>query len=152
MTREEKIAAISKLMTDGILTADEFAKIVQVFGSEPAAAAQPEKTPAERMYEDYLRNHVAYGFKSPSSIQFPPLNPAMIQEGVLNILDGLKYRPTTARYIATYIDAPNSYGTMLRQEIAILVDDAFNPLVTVQRVKGLMGGQTNNWMKMPGVR
>lgn len=152
MTKEDKIAAITKLMTDGILTAEEFTKIVQVLSGEPSAPAETEKSPAEQKYEDYFRNHIAYGFKSPASIQFPPLVSSMIQEGELSILDGMKYRPMRVRFILTYVDAPNSYGTMLRQELAIIVDDEFNPQFAVQRVKGLLGGVSNNWMKMPGVK
>ena len=152
MTKEEKIAAVSQLMTDGILTAEEFALIVPILSGHSTAAAAPEKTPTEHTYEDYMRNHVAYAFKSPSSIQFPPLNPSMIQEGMLNVQEGLRFKPMPLRFILSYIDASNSYGAMLRHEIAIVIDDGFVPQFTLQRVKGLMGGQTNNWMRMPGVR
>ena len=151
MTKEQKVAALSNLMVQGILTADELGRLIAALDGAAAPAA-PQKTPAQQKYEDYIANHVAYAFKSPASVKAPPLEPSMIKEGTLNILEGLKYKPMNVRYIETYVDAPNSYGTMLRQKICIIVDNDFNPQFTVQNVRGMMGGETKNWMKMPGVK
>ena len=38
-------------------------------------------------------------------------------------------------FISTYIDAPNSYGAMLRKEIGIVIDDDFNPQFTIEPIK-----------------
>ena len=153
-SKEKQIAALTNLMVEGVFTAEELTLLINALNGKETASepAQEEKTPAQLKYEDYIANHVAYAFKSPSSVKAPPLEPSMIKEGKLNILSGLKYKPQEVRYIETYVDAPNSYGTMLRQAICIIVDNDFNPQFVVQNVPGLMGGPSKNWMKMPGVK
>ena len=150
---QDKISALSALMANGTLTPDEFTKIVALLGGGNAQATTKAKTPMEQKYEDYIYNHIAYAFKSPSSVKAPPLTQSMIKEGNLSILNGLKYIPTNVRYIETYIDAPNSYGTMLRKDICIVVDNDFNPLYTLENVpKILTGAKSEYWSKMGNIR
>lgn len=69
----------------------------------------------------------------------------MVKEGVIK----LDYKEQMCRYIETYIDAPNAYGTMLREEIIIGIDDDFNPLFWARHGQALMGMvQTKSWIKM----
>ena len=52
----------------------------------------------------------------------------------------------------TYVDAPNAYGTMLREEIALVIDDNFNFTMVLQALKNPFSGKSlGQWMKMPGV-
>ena len=59
-------------MQNGILTADELSKIIQVL-SEDSNTSTQTKSPLEQKYEDFMKNNVANAFKSPSSIKFPSL-------------------------------------------------------------------------------
>ena len=147
----EKIVAITQLMQDGILTAEELSKIIQCLSSSGESVAQ-SKTPAEQKYESIMQDKVAYGFKSPSGIKFPPLTSDMIKEGELQISQGLGSKKHVLRYIHTYVDAPNAYGTMLRENIALVIDDDFNVTMVLQELKNPFSGKTlGQWMKMPGV-
>ena len=149
-TKEEKIKALTDLMTNGILTADEFSSFLHLLSGDAVEKVEPTKTPAEIKYEDYITNHVAYAFKSPAGIKFPKLESSMIHEDTLSIAQGFKSIKMQVRYISTYIDAPNSYGAMLRKEIGIVIDDDFNPQFTIEPIKTF--GKVSGWMKMPGVR
>ena len=151
-TTQEKVSALSALMANGILTLDEFSQMVKVLKDCATANGTLEKSPREKKYEDYVYNHIAYAFKSPSSVKAPPLTESMIKQGELNVLSGLKYVPVKTTYIETYIDAPNSYGTMLRKEICIVVDNDFNPQYVLENVPKMLGGKSNNWVKMAGIR
>lgn len=147
----EKISAITELMNKGIITPDEFTKIVQVLNNG-TANIEEEKTPMALKYEEFLSNTVAKAFKSPSTIKFPPLDASMIKEGELKISAGLGSKTLNLRYIETYIDAPNSYGTMLREQIAIVIDDDFNFTMVLQGLKNPFTGKSlGQWMKLPGV-
>lgn len=143
MTIEEKISAIANLMTTGILSADEFSKIVAVLSGAPTEAAVREKTPAELTYEKYITDKVAKVFKSPASIKFPPFEPSMVKEGMIK----LDFKEQKVKYIETYIDAPNSYGAMLREEIIIGIDDDFNPKFWAQHVQiSPLFGKSKGWI------
>ena len=145
MTIEGKISAITKLMTDGVLTADEFAKIVSLLNGIAVEAPAREKTPAELTYEKYITENVAKMFKSPGSIKYPPFNPSMVKEGTIK----LDFKEQNVKYIETYVDAPNAYGTMLREEIIIGIDDDFHPLFWAQHVQiCALLGNSNGWIKM----
>ena len=144
MSKQEKVAALSKLMIDGILTTEEFTRLVAALDGDAPAPAE-EKTPAQRIYEDYIMNTVAAVFKSPASVKFPPFNPSMVKQGVIK----LDMREQNVRYIETYVDAPNSYGTMLREPIIIGIDNDFNPLFWAQHLQlGTLLGKQKGWTTM----
>lgn len=148
----EKIVAITELMNKGIITADELTKIIQVLNSGNTDNIQTEKTPMEIKYETFMKNIVAMAFKSPSSVKFPPMESSMIKEGEIKISAGIGAKTHNLRYIHTYIDAPNAYGTMLREEIAIVIDDKFNFTMVLQALKNPFTGKSlGQWMKLPGV-
>lgn len=145
MTIEEKISAMTNLMTTGVLTAEEFAKIVAVLNGNSVEASAREKSPAELTYEKYIRENVSKMFKSPGSIKFPPFVPSMVKEGTIK----LDFKEQNVKYIETYVDAPNAYGTMLREEIIIGIDDEFNPLFWAQHVQiSALLGKSKGWIKM----
>ena len=153
-TLNEKINAITELMNRGILTGDELSKIIQLLSAGATEnSTQTEKTPMELKYEKFMRETVAKAFKSPSSIKFPPMESSMIKEGELKISKGFLGSETkNLRYIQTYVDAPNAYGTMLREEIALVIDDDFNFTLILQALKNpFTGKKLGEWMKMPGV-
>ena len=131
MTKEEKVAALSQLMIQGILTADELGRLIAALEPANAGAAEVEKTPAQKTYEEYITKVVASVFKSPSQIKFPPFDPSMVKFGTIK----LDLKEQTVRYIETYIDAPNSYGAMLREDIIIGIDDKFTPLFWAQHLQ-----------------
>ena len=90
---EEKISALTNLMVCGVLTADEFTRVVAALnGASFAQPAPPprEISPAEAAYENYIMNVVANAFKSPSAVKFPPFDPSMVKEG-MNATDVEKY-------------------------------------------------------------
>lgn len=145
MTIEEKISAITNLMTTGVLTAEEFAKIVSVLNGNAVEAPAREKSPAELTYEKYITGTVSKMFRSPGSIKFPPFDPAMVKQGTIK----LDFKEQYVKYIETYVDAPNAYGTMLREEIIIGIDDDFNPLFWAQHVQvSPLLGKSKGWIKM----
>ena len=152
-TLNEKINAITELMNKEVITADELSKIIQVLSvGNTEAGAQIEKTPMELKYETFMKDTVARAFKSPSSVKFPPMDSSMIKEGELKVSAGFGVKTHTLRYIQTYVDAPNAYGTMLREEIALVIDDNFNFTMILQALKNPFTGKNlDQWMKMPGV-
>lgn len=147
---DEKIIAVTKLMQDGILTADELTKIIQVLsGKEEEEATM---TPLEQKYDDFMRNKVSVGFKSPSSIKFPRLQSSMIKEGELKISKGLGSKTQYLRYIEVPVDAPNAYGTMLRENLALVLDENSDFIMVLQELKSpFTGGSLGQWIVMPGV-
>lgn len=151
-TLNEKINAFTGLMNDGIITADELSKIIQVLSSGSTSDIQAEKTPMEIKYETFMKNKVAKAFRSPSAIKFPPMESSMIKEGEIKISEGFGSQTHKLRYIETYVDAPNAYGTMLRAEIALVIDDDFNFKMVLQALTNPFTGKSmGQWMKMPGV-
>ena len=145
MGKEEKVAALSKLMVEGILTADEFTRLIAALNSDGSAEKEVEKTPAQITYENYITQVVANAFKSPASVKFPPFDPSMVKEGFIK----LDFRNQNVRYIETYVDAPNSYGTMLREPIIIGIDNNFNPLFWAQHLQiGTLLGKSKGWTTM----
>ena len=147
MTKEEKVAALSQLMVNGVLTADELGRLIAALDEKAAVAEPPkeEKTRTQIIYEKYITNVVANAFKSPSSIKFPPFDPSMVKQGNIK----LNMKDQYVRYIETYIDAPNSYGTMLREEIIIGIDDEFHPTFWAQHVQiSPLLGKSKGWVKM----
>ena len=95
MGKEEKVAALSKLMVEGILTADEFTRLIAALNSDGSAEKEVEKTPAQITYENYITQVVANAFKSPASVKFPPFDPSMVKEGFIK----LDFRNQNVRYI-----------------------------------------------------
>ena len=119
-TMEEKMAALSKLLQDGILTAGEFANVVAAInGSGDAPVPVKEKSPLELQYDEVFSKHIINVFKSPASCKWPELTPEMVVKGTIKF-DGKENECT---YIDTYIDAPNSYGALLRQKIKLVMDE-----------------------------
>ena len=147
----EKIIALTNLMNQGIITAEELTKIIQILSNGNVDNASA-KSPMEEKYETFMKNTVARAFKSPSSIKFPSIESSMIKEGELIISTVFTTKKLNVRYIHTYVDAPNSFGTMLREEIAIVIDDNFNFTMVLQTIKNpLTGRSVGQWMKLPGV-
>ena len=119
-TMEEKMGALTKLMQDGILSAEEFARVVAALnGSASAEVPVKEKSPLEKQYDEVFANHIINAFKSPASCKWPELESGMIKKGSMKINSKL----TDCTYIETYIDAPNSYGAMLRKKLRLVMDD-----------------------------
>lgn len=119
-TMEEKMGAFTKLLQDGILTPDEFAKVVAALnGNSVAETPTVEKSPLEKQYDEVFSNHIINAFKSPASCKWPALESNMIKKGSIKI----NSRLTECTYIETYIDAPNSYGAMLRKKIRLVMND-----------------------------
>lgn len=119
-TMEEKMSALTKLMQDGILTATEFANVVAALnGTAESSVPVKEKSPLELQYDEVFSKHIVKVFKSPASCKWPELTSDMVIKGAFKF-DGKENECT---YIATYIDAPNSYGAMLRKELRLIVDD-----------------------------
>jgi hypothetical protein len=144
-TKEEKLAALSKLMVDGILSADEFSRVVAALDGAVESKTEREKSPAEIKYENYIQNTVARLYKSPTSVKCPPFEASMVKEGTIK----LNGKEQHCKYIETYVDAANSYGTMLREPIIIGIDDDFNLLWWAKHVKiSTLLGNTKGWVKM----
>lgn len=145
MELKDKISAMTDLMMKGVITADEFAKIVDVLKGKPVGEPEREKSPAEITYETYIKEKVAPKFKSPSMVQFPPFDPSMVKRGRIKI----DFSEREEMYIETYVDAPNSYGTMLREEIIIGIDEDFNPKYWAQHLTlGTLLGKSKSWTTM----
>lgn len=145
MTKEEKAAALSQLMVQGILTADELGRVIAALEPTNTTPVEPEKTPAQKIYDAYMTKVVAAAFKSPSQVKFPPFDPSMVKSGTIK----LDMKEQNLRYIETYVDAPNSYGTMLREEIIIGINDNFAPLFWAQHVQlSPILGKTKGWITM----
>lgn len=143
-TKDEKISALSKLMTDGIITSEEFAKLVTALESN-AQTLQKEKSPAQLAYEQYIENVVSKAFKSPASIKYPPFSPEMVKHGTIK----LDAKEQTLKYIETYVDAANSYGALLREPIIIVIDDNFNCKSWAQHLSlGSLFGKSKAWITM----
>ncbi|MBQ0111002.1 MAG: hypothetical protein KBS41_03645 [Oscillospiraceae bacterium] len=119
-TTEEKIAALSKLMQEDILTADEFAKVVASLNGATDSVPAKEKSELEKQYDEVFSNHIINAFKSPASCKWPELSSDMVKKGSFKIIGKL----IECTYIETYIDAPNSYGAMLRKKLRLVVDDS----------------------------
>lgn len=149
MTKEEKISALYNLMTQGVFTADELGRLITAIdlpaqGVSAQQKPEPEKTPTQLTYEKYISNAIASAYKSPSAVKFPPFDISMVKYGTIR-LDG---KEQTLRYIETYVDAPNSYGTMLREEIIIGIDDEFHPLFWADHPSlGTILGKSSGWIK-----
>lgn len=117
-----------------------------------------EKSPLEQKYDECFSKKISVAFKSPSTCKWTPLEPSMIKEGSVNILEGFKYKAKQCKYIETYIDAANSYGAMLREELRILIDNEGNPTRVVHKVKGvgmltnMIAAKQDNWADLPGVK
>ena len=119
-TMEEKMGAFTKLMQEGILTADEFARVVAALnGNSVAEVPTREKSPLEKQYDEVFANHIINVFKSPASCKWPELDSNMSKKGSMKI----NSKMTDCTYIETYIDAPNSYGAMLRKKLRLVMDD-----------------------------
>lgn len=119
-TKEEKMVALTKLMQDGILTAEDFANVVAALnGGLNAMTPTKEKSELEKRYDDVFSTHIVNSFKSPASCKWPELTPDMVKKGEIKI----DSKMTQCTYIETYIDAPNSYGAMLRKNLRLVVDD-----------------------------
>lgn len=149
-TIEEKIQALSALMSQGVLTADEFAKIVQVLNGTATEGNQIEKTPEAVRYEDYIENHILPMYKSPGTCKYPELESSMIKEEEITLASGFKRQKMHVRYIETWVDATNSYGAYLRKNFAIVVDDGFVPQYAMEKLPSI--GKNTAWMKMAGVK
>lgn len=114
----EKMSALTQLMQNGILTADEFATVVAALNGTGTPVVQKEKTELEKQYDKVFSQHIINAFKSPASCKWPDLTPEMVKKGEMKINSKL----TNCTYIETYIDAPNSYGAMLRKKLRLVVN------------------------------
>lgn len=119
-TMDEKMKALTGLMRDGILTAQEFANIVAVIsGGSNVIPEIKEKSELEKQYDNVFKNHIVNAFKSPGSCKWAELTPDMVKKGEIKIAG----EATQCTYIETWIDAQNSYGAMLRKKLRLVVDE-----------------------------
>lgn len=148
---DEKINAVTALMENGILSADELRRVVQALKDSNAAALEA-KSPLERKYEGFMRNNVAITFRNPLSVNFPPLQRSMVKQGELSVCldEGVVVREF--RYIETYVEALNSYGDVIKERIAIAIDEKMNFTMVLQELKhSLIQTGLRQWIPMPGV-
>lgn len=145
----ERIAQLSQLLAQGVLDNAAYEAAIRATTAGSAPKSRPE-----RIYDDFMRNHVAYAYKSPAGVKFDPLREDMICIEKIKLLVGLKYHDLEVRMIKTFLDAPNSYGTMLRQNVCIVIDDDFNPIFALSPSVGL--GSVQNgiqvYTKLAGVK
>lgn len=117
---EEKMMALSKLLQDGILTAEEFPRVLSALnGTLTESVPVREKSPLEIQYDEVFQNHIINMFKSPGSCKWPELDSSMIKKGPIRISS----KTAEYTYIDTYIDAPNSYGALLRKKLRLIISD-----------------------------
>lgn len=116
----EAINVLTNLMKEGKLSAEDFAKAVVSLSASGAAAPAKEKTPLEKQYDMIFSKHIINTFKSPSACKWPDLTDSMIAKGKIELVDSTELDCT---YIETYIDAPNSYGTMLRKQLRLVLSE-----------------------------
>lgn len=151
-TMEEKMGALTKLMQDGILTPDEFANVVaSISGGTNNSVPVKEKTELEKQYDEVFSKHIVNVFKSPASCKWAELSSDMIKKGTIKI----NSKETQCTYIETWIDAPNSYGAMLRKQLRLVIDDNGTITRALQEVQtngvtllGMIANAANkdNWM------
>ena len=132
ISMEEKISALTELMKNGILTADEFANVVAVLnGKGEKIEVEKEKSPLAKQYDEVFAKHIINAFKSPAACKWPELTSDMVIKGAFKI-DG---KLVDCTYIETYIDAPNSYGAVLRQKLRLVMDENGNITRALQELK-----------------
>ena len=147
----EKIAAITALMENGVLDAQEQQEIVRLLTDKHRVGAV-SKSPFERKYEGFMKNNVAIALKNPFSAKFPPLQRSMIKQGDLSVCleEGNVIREF--HYIETYIESMNSYGNIIRENIVIILDEKLNFTMVLQELKhSLMQTGLRQWIPMAGV-
>ena len=144
-TLEEKIGAFTGLLGQGVITSDEFSRIVAVL-NQSAQEAEKEVSPVERYYNECFRTKIINVYKSPSTCKWPPLEPSMIKEGIVNIWNGKRFEDRNVRYIETYIDATNSYGAYQRGKLRIVIDSAGKPELVLRPANGNLLTPTANFL------
>jgi hypothetical protein len=143
-TKEEKISAMTNLLTHGILTADECACIVAMLDGRMVFRPARGKSRSAIAYENYMVSTVSTAFQNPLSVHFPPLEIHMVKQGTIR-LDG---KPVTCRYIETFVDAPNSRGVVFREPILLGVDNELQILWWAQRERpSTLSGKTGGWVR-----
>lgn len=147
-TIDEKIISLTGLMNQGILTVEDFSKIVSVLtGTDNNIQAPVDKTPMEIMYERCFSDKIISFYKSPGTCKWPPLTKEMIVEGVTKVQVGWHNEDINATYIQTYLDATNSYGAYIRQSLRILLDNEGQPTHIVYPVK-LFGIESDSFAEL----
>ena len=80
-------------------------------------------------------------------------------DGVLTAAELARIRrrlgePETAelRYILTWVEVPNSRGTVYRRELALVLDGHDRPKFAMERAAGLLGKEPNRWLRLRPVR
>lgn len=129
---EEKIIELSKLLSNNILTSDEFNKIVAVLRESNHITNHIgiEKSIEEIKYINYMDDYVIPKFRAPITAKYPTYNSSMIKM-VAGFID-------SSRVIETYLDSQNSFGAMIRTGIRIEIDDDFNLLGVKVKNPGLL--------------
>lgn len=85
-TMEEKMSALTRLMQEGILTAEEFANVVAAMnGGTGTVVPVKEKSELEKQYDAVFSNHIINAFKSPASCKWPELTLDMVKKGEIKI-------------------------------------------------------------------
>ena len=157
-TIEEKVTELTKLMNNGILTADEFTKIISILNNNNIEIIEKkEKTPLEKQYDVVFSKYIITVFKSPSSCKWPELTSDMVKKGNVTI----ENKSINCTYIETYIDATNSYGAMLRKKLRLIIDENGKIIRALQELQlpgvsllGMLANAANkdNWtdiVKLP---
>lgn len=147
---DEKISAVNTLMENGILNAEELNQIVQILKERDSETHA--KNPLERKYTEFMKNNVALAFKNPFSVSFPPLQRSMVKQGELSVCldEGVVVRQF--HYIETYAESLNSYGDVVKEHIAIVLDEKKNFIMVLQELKhSLMQTGLRQWIPMSGI-
>ena len=132
VTMEQKMKELTKLMKDGILSSDEFASVVAALNeNDDTNSKSKKKSPLEKQYDEVFEKHIIDVFKSPASCKWPELDSNMVKKGTIKI----NSKMTECTYIDTYIDAPNSYGAMLRKKLRLVMDDDGNITRALQELQ-----------------
>ena len=138
MTREEQLAA-----AEGALTAAELARVRRRLG-------EPET--AERQYEEYLRRHIARAYREADRVTFLPLTPSMVREERVELWEAGRWRTADLRYILTWVEVPDSRGTVRRRELALVLDGHDRPRFAMERAVGLLETEDGRWLRLRTVR
>ena len=90
-------------------------------------------------------------YREADRVTFPPLSPVMLREETVELWEAGRWRTAELRYILTWVDVPDSRGT-LRRHFAIVVDGRDQPQFAMKRAEGLLGKKDCRWLRLPEVR
>lgn len=108
-----------------------------------AAEEKPEMTIMEKRYEKAFSLIVKF-YKTPGACKWPRYNDSMLKSGPVRV-DGedangnrklaVEISPQNLTFIETFIDAQNSYGALLREDLLIVLNENGIPVRVLTKVK-----------------